>query len=69
MATQEHPTLMGAPGGPSVRHPFEAWVGDCSAVECEYNERAHCEAPNIRIVKHVDHADCGTYEPKVSATL
>ncbi|MBI4318309.1 MAG: DUF1540 domain-containing protein [Chloroflexi bacterium] len=69
MATQDHPRAMGAPGGPSGRHPHEAWVGDCSAVDCEYNEQTHCHAPNIRVIKHVDHADCGTYEPKTSTRL
>ena len=55
---------MGAPGGPEGRHPHEAWVGICSATNCEYNENTHCHAANIRVVMHSDHADCGTYEPK-----
>ena len=55
---------MGAPGGPEFKHDHEAWVGNCSAVDCEYNSSTHCHAPNIRIVKHQDHADCGTYAPR-----
>ncbi|MCL5942547.1 MAG: DUF1540 domain-containing protein [Actinobacteria bacterium] len=61
---QKHPMRMGAPGGPEGKHAHEAWVGNCTVVDCEYNEKTHCHAPNIRVVKHTDHADCGTYEPR-----
>lgn len=64
MQEREHPHGMGAPGGPENRHAHEAWIGNCSATDCEYNEATHCHAPNIRVVKHEMHADCGTYEPR-----
>ena len=61
---EQHPMNMGAPGGPDNPHQHEAWVGACSAADCEYNDKTHCHAPNIRVVIHGDHADCGTYEPE-----
>jgi hypothetical protein len=45
-------------------HPNDGWVAMCSAKDCQFNQQEECHAPNIRVVKHVDHADCGTYDPR-----
>lgn len=61
---QDHPMQMGFPGNPNPQHEQEALVGNCSALDCQYNNQTHCHAPNIAVVKHGSHADCGTYEPR-----
>lgn len=63
---QKHPKKMGVSGRPTGQQPHEARVGTCSAADCGYNDNTHCQAPNIRVVKHESHADCGTFEPAKS---
>ena len=63
---QEHQKGMGASDGPTGQQSHEAWVRTCSAADCGHNDHTRCQAPNIRVVKHESHADCGTYEPAKS---
>ncbi|MHB1417142.1 MAG: DUF1540 domain-containing protein [Chloroflexota bacterium] len=61
---QQHPNRMGPTPQATNSHPNDGWVGLCNAADCQYNRSQECHAPNIRVIKHDDHADCGTYDPR-----
>lgn len=65
MQMPQHPNRLGPLPQARKPHPEEGWVGTCSASDCQYNSQQECRAPNIRVMKHDDHADCGTYEPRM----
>ncbi len=42
-------------------------VGACLASDCRFNEMLECVAPAIHVINHSEHADCKTFEARVSS--
>lgn len=58
---------------PAQRHvkarATHAGVGACSVIVCRYNVDYQCDATAIRVGVHKDHADCLTFEARLSEAI
>ena len=39
-------------------------VAACQIGECQFNEQMACSASGIKVSRHEEHADCGTFSPR-----